>query len=115
MPRWSISPSWSSANTSHGLSTGTGPVDSPPLALRWSIVMQRKSFFNASIAFGQLLVNVYTRAAWLHSGRKSAMIRSRGHEPPVHPHTRHVGHAHLVRGDVNDVGTATATADAADH
>jgi hypothetical protein len=32
---------------SHGLSTGTGPVDSPPLALRWSIVMQRKSFLNA--------------------------------------------------------------------
>ena len=26
-----------------GSSTGTGPVDSPPLALRWSIVMQRKS------------------------------------------------------------------------
>src|SRR6266852_3805016 len=44
MPRWSISPSWSSANASHGLSTGTGPVDAPPLALRWSIVMQRKSF-----------------------------------------------------------------------
>src|SRR6516162_10609016 len=28
---------------------------------------------------------------------------------------RRVGHAHLVRGDVNDVGTATATADTADH
>ena len=39
MPRWSIRPSWSSANASHGLSTGTGPVDSPPLALRWSMVM----------------------------------------------------------------------------
>src|SRR5258708_38912429 len=50
MPRWSISPSWSSANASHGLSSGTGPVDSPPLALRWSVVMQRKSFLNASIA-----------------------------------------------------------------
>ena len=33
-----------------GWSTGTGPVDSPPLALRWSIVMQRKSCVNASIA-----------------------------------------------------------------
>src|SRR6202008_4034204 len=59
MPRWSISPSWSSANASHGLSTCTGPIDSPPLALRWSMVMQRKSFLNASIALitavGQLL------------------------------------------------------------
>jgi class 3 adenylate cyclase len=26
--------------------TGTGPVDSPPLALRWSSVMQRKSFLS---------------------------------------------------------------------
>ena len=25
---------------SHGLLAGIGPVDSPPLALRWSIVMQ---------------------------------------------------------------------------
>src|SRR5271169_4139126 len=35
----------------------------------------------------------------------------------VHPHTRRVGHAHLVRGDANNVGTATTTttADAADH
>src|SRR3984893_6451332 len=51
--------SWSSANASHGLSTCTGPLDSPPLALRWSIVMQRKSFLNSSIALitavGQLL------------------------------------------------------------
>src|SRR6516165_4358421 len=34
MPRWSIRPSWSSAKASHGSSTGMGPVDSPPLALR---------------------------------------------------------------------------------
>src|SRR4029077_14305057 len=43
MPRWSINPSWSSAKAPHGSSTGIGPVDSPSLALRWSIVMQRKS------------------------------------------------------------------------
>ena len=48
MPRWSISPSWSSAKAPHGSSTGIGPVDSPSLALRWSIVMQRKSFLNSS-------------------------------------------------------------------
>ena len=57
MPRWSIRPSWSSANASQGSSTGTGPVDSPPLALRWSMVMTRKSFLNSSgmliTAFGQ--------------------------------------------------------------
>jgi hypothetical protein len=45
------------------LSTGTGPADSPPLALRWSIVMQRKSFLNASIALitavGQLLTREF--------------------------------------------------------
>src|SRR5271169_4973320 len=38
-----------------------------------------------------------------------------GARTPGASHTRRVGHAHLVRGDVNDVGTATATADAADH
>src|SRR5438105_9049433 len=50
MPRWSISPSWSSAKASHGSPVGIGPVLSPPFALRWSIVMQRKSSLNASIA-----------------------------------------------------------------
>ena len=64
MPRWSISPSWSSANASQAFSTGTGPVDSPPLALRWSIVMQRKSFLNSSIALitavGQLLTREFS-------------------------------------------------------
>ena len=63
MPRWSISPSWSSAKAPHGSSTGIGPLDSPPLALRWSIVMQRKSFLNASIALitavGQLLTREF--------------------------------------------------------
>ena len=63
MPRWSISPSWSSAKASHAFSTGTGPVDSPPLALRWSMVMQRKSFLNSSIALitavGQLLTREF--------------------------------------------------------
>ena len=58
MPRWSITPSWSSANAPHGSSTGTGPVDSPLLALRWSMVITRKSFLNSSgmliTAFGQL-------------------------------------------------------------
>ena len=48
MPRWSINPSWSSANAPHGSSTWTGPLDSPPFALRWSMVMQRKSFLNSS-------------------------------------------------------------------
>src|SRR5262245_59915333 len=37
MPRWSIRPSWSSANAPQGSSAGTGPVDSPPVALRWSM------------------------------------------------------------------------------
>jgi hypothetical protein len=36
-------PNWSSAKAPHGSSTGIGPVDSPPVALRWSIVMQRHS------------------------------------------------------------------------
>jgi hypothetical protein len=31
-----------------GRLTGTGPVDSPPVALRWSMVMMRKSFLNSS-------------------------------------------------------------------
>src|SRR4051794_7341470 len=57
IPRWFISPSWSSANAPHGSSTRTGPLDSPPLALRWSMVMQRKSPENNAIAsntaFGQ--------------------------------------------------------------
>ena len=63
MPRWSISPNWSSAKASHGSSTGIGPVDSPPVALRWSMVMQRKSFLNSSIALmtavGQLLMREF--------------------------------------------------------
>ena len=46
IPRWSINPSWSSAKAPHGSLIWTGPLDSPPLALRWSIVMQRKSFLN---------------------------------------------------------------------
>ncbi len=50
MPRWSISPNWSSAKASQGSSTGIGPVDSPPVALRWSMVMQRKSLLNSAIA-----------------------------------------------------------------
>src|SRR5882724_5874693 len=29
MPRWSISPNWSSAKAPHGSSTGIGPVDNP--------------------------------------------------------------------------------------
>jgi len=40
-----------------------GPVLSPPLALRWSIVMQRNSFLNASgalkTAVGQLLTREF--------------------------------------------------------
>jgi hypothetical protein len=32
----------------HGSLTGIGLVDSPPVALRWSIVMQRKSLLNSS-------------------------------------------------------------------
>src|SRR5438132_13865063 len=48
---------------SHGLSTGTGPVDSPPLALPWSVVMQRQSLVNSSIALitavGQLLTREF--------------------------------------------------------
>ena len=34
MPRWSITPSWSSAKASQGFATGTGPVDSPFVAFR---------------------------------------------------------------------------------
>ena len=48
MPRWSITPSWSSAKASQGSSTGTGPVDSPAVAFRWSMVITRKSFLNSS-------------------------------------------------------------------
>ena len=58
MPRWSIRPSWSSAKAPQGSSTGTGPVDLPFVALRWSMVITRKSFLNSSTmlitAFGQL-------------------------------------------------------------
>lgn len=61
MPRWSISPSWSSAKASQAFSVGTGPVDSPPLALRWSIVMQRKSFLNSSIALIAAVGHMATR------------------------------------------------------
>src|SRR4051794_17745232 len=64
MPRSSIRPSWSSAKALHGSSTASGPVDSPPLALRWSIVMQRKSVLNASIALntavGHLLMREFS-------------------------------------------------------
>jgi len=64
MPRWSISPSWSSAKAPHGSCAGIGPLESPPLALRWSIVMQRKSFLNSSIALitavGQLLTREFS-------------------------------------------------------
>jgi hypothetical protein len=38
-----------------------GPLDSPPLALRWSIVMQRKSGVNASIALITAVGQVLTR------------------------------------------------------
>ena len=45
------------------LSTGISPLDSPPFALRWSIVMQRKSFLNSSIALntwvGQSLIREF--------------------------------------------------------
>ena len=80
MPRWSISPSWSSAKASHGSSTGTGPVDSPPLALRWSIVMQRKSFLNTSIALntavGQLLIREFKPPPGVTSSGKPEPISS---------------------------------------
>ena len=46
-----------------GSPVGIGPVDSPPLALRWSIVMQWKSFLNSAIALmtavGQLLTREF--------------------------------------------------------
>ena len=48
-------------NASHARSAGTGPVDSPPLALRWSIVMQRKSFLNSSIALNTAVGQLLTR------------------------------------------------------
>ena len=42
---------------------GIGPLDSPPLALRWSIVMQWKSLLNSSMALitavGQLLMREF--------------------------------------------------------
>ena len=50
MPRWSINPSWSSAKAPQGSSTWTGPVECPLGALRWSMVMQRKSSLNSSMA-----------------------------------------------------------------
>src|SRR6516225_6939675 len=60
MPRWSITPSWSSAKASQGLSTGTGP---PLVALRWSMVITRKSFLNSSMmlitAVGQMLMREF--------------------------------------------------------
>ena len=63
MPRWSITPSWSPAKALHGSSTGTGPVDSPLVALRWSMVITRKSFLNSSMmlitAFGQFAMREF--------------------------------------------------------
>src|ERR1700737_1469392 len=56
-----LSPSWSPAKAPHGSSTGIGPLDSPPLALRWSIVMQRKSFLNASMALNTAVGQLLTR------------------------------------------------------
>ena len=76
MPRWSIRPNWSSLKALHGSSTGIGPVDSPPVALRWSIVMQRKSFLNSAIAlmtaFGQLLIREFKPPPGVHSSGKPA-------------------------------------------
>ena len=51
-----------------GWSTGTGPVDSPPLALRWSIVMQRKSSLNSSMALITAVGQLLTREFKPHRG-----------------------------------------------
>ena len=45
-----------------GIPGRDGPVDSPPLALRWSIVMTRKSFLNSSIALIAAVGHMATRS-----------------------------------------------------
>ena len=56
------------------------PVDSPPLALRWSMVMQRKSPLNASIAlmtaFGQLLMREFNPPPGMTSSGKPVPVSS---------------------------------------
>ncbi|MBV8120197.1 MAG: hypothetical protein JO081_09710 [Alphaproteobacteria bacterium] len=47
--------------SAQGSSTGSGPLDSPPFALRWSIVMQRKSFLKCSIALNTAVGQLLTR------------------------------------------------------
>src|SRR6266446_5559050 len=80
-----MSPSWSSAKAPQGSSTGIGPEDSPPLALRWSIVMQRNSFVNASIALitavGQLLTREFKPPPGVTSASSGTLVRVL--EPPV--------------------------------
>ena len=61
MPRWSIKPIWSSAKAPHGSWAGIGPLLSPPLALRWSIVITRKSLLNASGALNTAVVQLLIR------------------------------------------------------
>src|ERR1700730_5106240 len=62
-----------------------------------------------------------SRAAWLRAwparSGYDTLARARGCRDSVLGASAHarVGHAHLVRGDANEVGTTTATADAADH
>ena len=73
-----MTPSWSSAKASHGLSAGTGPVESPLVALRWSMVMTRKSFLNSAMmlitAVGQLLMREFRPPPGIASSGKPEPI-----------------------------------------
>ena len=59
---------------SQGLLSGIGPVDSPQLALRWSIVMQRNSSLKIlnelNTALGQLLMREFRPPPGTQSRRK---------------------------------------------
>jgi hypothetical protein len=64
MPKWSVTPSRSSAKAPHESLIWTGPLDPPPLALRWSSVMQRNSFWNSSIALQVTALSHMTCFGW---------------------------------------------------
>src|ERR1700738_3200519 len=90
MSRWSIRPSWSLANAPQGSSTSTGPVDSPPVALRWSMVMTWKSFLNSSgmliTAFGQMSGSFSSLPDF-----DTGATHDRRHESPQHGHSQALG------------------------
>ena len=63
-----------------GRRSGSGRCISPPLALRWSIVMQRKSFLRASgalkTAVGQLLTREFKPPPGVTSNGKPEPVSS---------------------------------------